>query len=96
MNSTRQLADSPDDPVADLELDTEALVKDGKGGWLGEVVYPIRVLYVGHNKTQLQGAPLSAGLPHPGLYNLLVSHQFKPFKTFWGYQHCFQRGDNKS
>ncbi|XP_061576649.1 polycystin-1 [Cololabis saira] len=73
LNGTRQLADSSDDPAPDPELDMEALEKDGEGGWVGEVVCPIRVLYVGHNGTQLQGAQLSAGLPRPGLYSLLVN-----------------------
>lgn len=50
-------------------------MQDGEGGWLEEVVCPVRVLYVGHSATQLQGVQLSAGLPHPGLYSLLVRHQ---------------------
>lgn len=73
--STDALADDDADPLLDPELDMKALVEDGEGGWLEDVVCPVRVLYVGHNKTQLQGAQLSAGLPQPGLYNLLVRHQ---------------------
>ena len=61
--------------MLDPELDVEVLVEDGEGGWLEEVVCPIRVLYVGGSETQLQGAQLSAGLPQPGLYSLLVSDQ---------------------
>lgn len=79
INNTRQSTDSSADHNADAlpdpELDVEALVADGEGGWLEEVVCPIRVLYVGHSETQLQGAQLSAGLPQPGLYSLLVRHQ---------------------
>ncbi|KAK1885756.1 Polycystin-1, partial [Dissostichus eleginoides] len=59
------------DPLPDPELDVRALVEDGEGGWLEEVVCPVRVLSVGHSETQLQGAQLSAGLPQPGLYSLL-------------------------
>ncbi|KAM9314500.1 polycystin-1 [Pholidichthys leucotaenia] len=75
-NSTRQSTNTPPDhsgdPVPDPELDVEALVKNKKGGWLEEVVCPIRVLYVGHSKTQLQGEQLYAGLPQPGHYSVLV------------------------
>lgn len=53
----------------------EVLVEDGEGGWLEDVVCPVRVLYVGHSETQLQGGQLSAGLPQPGLYSLLVRRQ---------------------
>ncbi|KAM4584954.1 polycystin-1 [Odontesthes bonariensis] len=77
INNTRQSADSSPDPTPDPVLDMEALVRDGEGSWLEEVVCPIRVIYVGHNKTQLQGAQLSAGLPQPGLYSLLV-HSTEP------------------
>ena len=73
--STHSLADPDADPMLDPELDVEVLVEDGEGGWLEEVVCPIRVLYVGSSETQLQGAQLSAGLPQPGLYSLLVSDQ---------------------
>ncbi|XP_023267629.1 polycystin-1 [Seriola lalandi dorsalis] len=77
INNTRQTTDSladPDaDPLPDPELDMEVLVEDGEGGWLEEVVCPVRVLYVGHSETQLQGAQLSAGLSQPGLYSLLVT-----------------------
>ncbi|MED6256706.1 hypothetical protein ATANTOWER_005316 [Ataeniobius toweri] len=66
MNNTRQSADFPD-------LNVENFVKNGEGGWLEEEICFIRVLYVGQNKTQLQGSQLSAGLPLPGLYSLLVS-----------------------
>ncbi|PWA16873.1 hypothetical protein CCH79_00012673, partial [Gambusia affinis] len=66
MNNTRQLADFPD-------LNVENLIRNGEGGWLEEESCCIRVLYVGQNRTQLQGAQLSAGLPQPGLYSLLVS-----------------------
>lgn len=79
INNTRQTtdnqADPATDPLPDPELDLKVLVEDGEGGWLEDVVCPIRVLYVGHSETQLQGAQLSAGLPQPGLYSLLVRHQ---------------------
>lgn len=79
INNTRQSTDSSTDHDADAlpdpELDLEALVQDGEGGWLEEAVCPVRVLYVGHSETQLQGAQLSAGLHQPGLYSLLVRHQ---------------------
>ncbi|XP_071359441.1 polycystin-1 isoform X3 [Trachinotus anak] len=77
INNTRQstdsLADPDTDPLPDPELDVDVLVQDGEGGWLEEAVCPVRVLYVGHSETQLQGAQLSAGLPQPGLYSLLVT-----------------------
>ncbi|KAK2919268.1 polycystin-1 isoform X1 [Channa argus] len=77
INQTELSADSsadPDvDPPRDPVLDIEALVTDGKGSWLEEVVCPIRVLYMGHSETQLQGAQLSAGLPQPGVYSLIVT-----------------------
>lgn len=76
VNSTRQSSDFPAGLTPEPELDTEARVENGQGNWLEEEFCPIRVLYVGHNKTQLQGAQLSAGLPQPGRYSLLVSHQF--------------------
>lgn len=76
-HSTDSTAAHDADPVTDPELDVEALVEDGEGGWLEEVVCPVRVLYVGQNETQLQGAQLSAGLPQPGIYNLLVIPQNK-------------------
>lgn len=63
------------DPVPDPEFDLDMMVQDGEGGWLEEVVCPVRMLYVGQSETQLQGAQLSAGLPQPGLYSLLVRHQ---------------------
>lgn len=63
------------DPLPDPELDVKVLVEDGEGSWLKDVVCPIRVLYVGHSETQLQGAQLSSGLPQPGLYSMLVRHQ---------------------
>ncbi|NP_001129985.1 polycystin-1 precursor [Oryzias latipes] len=72
-NNTRQSADSSTNPLPDPELDLEALLQDGVGGWLEEAVCSIRILYVGHSKTQLHGVQLSAGLPQPGLYSLLVS-----------------------
>lgn len=71
-NNTRQSADSSTKPLPDPELDLEALLQDGVGGWLEEAVCSIRILYVGHSKTQLHGVQLSAGLPQPGLYSLLV------------------------
>lgn len=71
-NNTRQSADSSANPPPDPELDVEALLKDGAGGWLEEAVCSIRVLYVGQSKTPLHGAQLSSGLPQPGLYSLLV------------------------
>lgn len=78
INNTRAYADAEDhsvDLLPDPQLDIEALVADGEGGWLEDVVCPVRVLYVGHSETQLQGTQLSAGLPQPGLYNLLVRHE---------------------
>lgn len=79
INNTRQSTDSSadhdTDALPDPQLDVEALVEDGEGGWLEDAVCPIRVLYVGHSETQLVGTQLSAGLPQPGLYNLLVRHQ---------------------
>lgn len=84
-NSSRQAAsDVPGDPepdqdqdqdaLPDPELDVEALVQDGEGGWLEDVLCPVRVLYGGQSETQLQGGQLSAGLPQPGLYTVQVSH----------------------
>uniref|UniRef100_A0A3Q1JAV5 Uncharacterized protein n=1 Tax=Anabas testudineus TaxID=64144 RepID=A0A3Q1JAV5_ANATE len=77
INNTRQSADSSTDPAVDPlpdpVFDLDLLVEDGEGGWLEDVVCPVRVLYVGHSETQLQGAQLSAGLPQPGLYSLLVT-----------------------
>ncbi|TKS69062.1 Polycystin-1 [Collichthys lucidus] len=77
INSTRQptdhLADHGADYLLEPELDMKALVEDGEGNWLEEVVCPVRVLYVGHSETQLKGANLTAGLPQPGLYSLLVT-----------------------
>uniref|UniRef100_A0A3Q3J8M2 Polycystic kidney disease 1a n=1 Tax=Monopterus albus TaxID=43700 RepID=A0A3Q3J8M2_MONAL len=73
INNTRLSTDSSADPDVDPLLNVEALVEDGEGGWLEEVVCPVRVLYVGRSETQLQGAQLSAGLPQPGLYSLLVT-----------------------
>ncbi|KAK5866300.1 hypothetical protein PBY51_020501 [Eleginops maclovinus] len=68
-NTGRSTGTSADgDPLPDPELDLRALVEDGEGGWLEEVVCPVRVLSVGHSETQL-----SASLPQPGLYNLLVT-----------------------
>ncbi|XP_029354299.1 polycystin-1 isoform X2 [Echeneis naucrates] len=55
------------------EFNPEVLMGDGEAGSLEEVVCPIRVLYVGHSEIQLNGAQLSAGLPQPGLYSLLVT-----------------------
>ncbi|KAF0037703.1 hypothetical protein F2P81_010577 [Scophthalmus maximus] len=73
LNNTGQSTDraTDADPLPDPELDVEVLVEDGEGGWLEDVVCPVRVLYVGHSETQLQGGQLSAGLPQPGLYSLL-------------------------
>ncbi|XP_028300590.1 polycystin-1 isoform X2 [Gouania willdenowi] len=71
--STGVSANHKADPQSDLVLDVEALVKDGEGGWLDQVVCPVRVLYVGQSETQLKGAQLSAGLSQSGLYSLLVS-----------------------
>ncbi|KAK6300832.1 hypothetical protein J4Q44_G00289300 [Coregonus suidteri] len=48
-------------------------LEGGGGGWVADVVCPIRVLYVGHSETQLQGSQLSSGLPQPGLYSLEVT-----------------------
>lgn len=63
------------DMMPDPELDLKAVLDDGKGGWMENVVCPIRVLYVGHSEIPLQGAQLSAGLPQPGIYSLLVRYQ---------------------
>ncbi|KAF7223722.1 polycystin-1 isoform X2 [Nothobranchius furzeri] len=71
--NTRHPADFPADPSPKPELDLETLVENREGNWVEEELCQIRVLYVGHNTTQLQGAQLSAGLPQPGLYSLLVS-----------------------
>ncbi|XP_072318379.1 polycystin-1 [Eucyclogobius newberryi] len=58
--------------IPDPELDVEALVVDGEGRWMTEVVCPVRVLYTGHSETQLQGKHLMTGLKEPGLYSLTV------------------------
>lgn len=79
INTTRHLTDASLDhgtnQMPDPELDVKALVEDGEGGWLEDVVCPVRVLYVGHSQTQLKGGQLSAGLPQPGIYSLLVRYQ---------------------
>ncbi|XP_056892608.1 polycystin-1 isoform X3 [Takifugu flavidus] len=67
------LAGDGADPLPDPELDLKALVDGTRGSWLENAVCPIRVLYVGQSETRLRGAELSAGLPQPGLYNLLVT-----------------------
>lgn len=64
------------DPLPGPELDLKALVGDAKGSWLENAVCPVRVLYVGQSETRLRGAELSAGLPQPGLYDLLVRRVF--------------------
>ena len=56
----------------DPQLDVQAWLEGGEGSWLEDVDCPVRVLYVGQSETLLQGPQLSAGLPQPGLYNLLV------------------------
>lgn len=66
------LAGDGADPLPDPELDLKALLEGTKGSWLENAVCPVRVLYVGQSETRLRGAELSAGLPQPGLYNLLV------------------------
>lgn len=68
-NSASDGGDPPPDPQLDVQ---------GRGSWLENVVCPVRVLYVGQSETRLQGAQLSAGLPQPGLYNLLVGPGFHP------------------
>lgn len=73
--STEAASDHDADPLPDPELDVKVLVEDGEGGWLEEVVCPVRVLYVGNSEIPLQGAQLSAGLPQPGSYNLIVRCQ---------------------
>lgn len=70
------LAGDAADPLPDPELDLKALVEATKGSWLENAVCPVRVLYVAQSKTRLRGAELSAGLPQPGLYNLLVRCAF--------------------
>lgn len=72
MNNFRQSVEASDNHDADPKRGMKALVEDGEGGWLEDVVCPIRVLYMGHSETQLRGAQLSAGLPQAGLYRLLV------------------------
>ncbi|XP_031666914.1 LOW QUALITY PROTEIN: polycystin-1 [Oncorhynchus kisutch] len=58
----------------DLDQSVEITLEDVRGGvWAADVVCPIRVLYVGHSETQLQGSQLSSGLPQPGLYSLEVT-----------------------
>ncbi|XP_057698880.1 polycystin-1 isoform X1 [Corythoichthys intestinalis] len=75
INTSRESAESSAghglDPQPHLVL--ESLMEAGGGGWLEEVVCPIRVLYVGHSEILLQGPKLSAGLSQPGLYTLQVS-----------------------
>ncbi|XP_056135511.1 LOW QUALITY PROTEIN: polycystin-1 [Lampris incognitus] len=66
-------ADHDSDMVPEPVLDVEAMVKDGEGGWLEDVVCPVRVLYAGHSETLLQGPKLSAGLSQPGVYKMLVT-----------------------
>ncbi|XP_027034714.2 polycystin-1 isoform X1 [Tachysurus fulvidraco] len=51
----------------------ETLEMIGDGKWVAEVICPIRVLYVGHNETKLQGPFLKAGLPQTGDYSLEVT-----------------------
>ncbi|XP_047434663.1 polycystin-1 [Mugil cephalus] len=85
INSTRQSTDASTnhsvDHLPDPELDMKALVEDGEGRWLEDVACPIRVLYVGHSKIQLQGAQLSSGLSQPGLYTMLVSSAEPSYPT---------------
>lgn len=69
INNTGQTTDA-----SAPQLDLQARVEGGEGGWLEEVVCPIRLLYVGHSETPLEGPQLSAGLPRAGLYSLLVIH----------------------
>eukprot|EP00063_Salmo_salar_P066807 XP_014041642.1 PREDICTED: polycystin-1-like [Salmo salar] len=58
----------------DLDQSVEITLEDVRGGgWAVDMVCPIRVLYVGHSETQLQGSQLSSGLPQPGLYSLEVT-----------------------
>lgn len=77
VNNTPVPPDNLDaDPLPDPELDLKALVEGTKGSWLENAVCPVRVLYVGQSETRLRGAELSAGLPQPGLYNLLVRSLF--------------------
>lgn len=71
------LAGDDSEPLPDPQLDVQALVQNGQGSWLENVVCPVRLLYVGQNETQLPGAQLSAGLPQPGLYDLLVGAVFQ-------------------
>lgn len=76
INNVGQLPDHVGDGEADLpldpQLDVNAVVGDGEGRWLDDAECPVRVLYMGHSETQLQGAQLSAGLAQPGLYSLIV------------------------
>lgn len=64
--------------LPDPELDVKAAVKGGNARWLEDAECPIRVLYVGHSETLLQGRPLSAGLAQPGLYSLTVRQSHRP------------------
>lgn len=77
----KQEADLPllPDPVL-------AEVKDGDGRWLEDAECPIRVLYVGHSETLLQGPLLTAGLAQPGLFSLTVR---KSHFTLWDLQTGF-------
>lgn len=58
--------------LPDLPLSVKAEVKEGDSRWLEDAECPIRVLYVGHSETLLQGPLLTAGLAQPGLYSLTV------------------------
>lgn len=72
VRQTDTLANPNADPLPDPELDLKALVVDGEGQWLEDVVCPLRVLYMGKSEIQLLGEQLSAGLPQPGLYSMTV------------------------
>uniref|UniRef100_A0A9J8AJ39 Polycystic kidney disease 1a n=1 Tax=Cyprinus carpio carpio TaxID=630221 RepID=A0A9J8AJ39_CYPCA len=57
----------------------ETLQADAEGSWEEGVVCQVRVLYVGHNSTALQGPFLHSGLPTLGDYTLEVTSSDEDF-----------------
>uniref|UniRef100_A0A8C2KU76 Polycystic kidney disease 1a n=1 Tax=Cyprinus carpio TaxID=7962 RepID=A0A8C2KU76_CYPCA len=57
----------------------ETLQADAEGSWEEGVVCQVRVLYVGHNSTALQGPFLRSGLPTLGDYTLEVTSSDEDF-----------------
>uniref|UniRef100_A0A8C1XQ24 Polycystic kidney disease 1a n=1 Tax=Cyprinus carpio TaxID=7962 RepID=A0A8C1XQ24_CYPCA len=57
----------------------EKLQADAEGSWEEGVVCQVRVLYVGHNSTTLQGPFLRSGLPTLGDYTLEVTSSDEDF-----------------